>query len=243
MRIKCIAVDDEALALNKITRYVDKIDFLELLKTFDNAIDALQFIREEPVDLMFLDIQMDDLTGIQLLKTLKNPPMVIFTTAYESYALEGYELDVLDYLLKPIQFERFVKACDKALNKLLHVKKPQSGSPLQPAASFRDQSVFIKSGNSVRKVNLKDIRYIEGLKDYLLIHTDQGRIITLQTFTKMLDMLPRDYFVRIHKSYVISIPRIDRIDRNLVYIGDKAIPVGITYKSIFQKLTNGFLTS
>lgn len=241
MKLRCIAVDDEALALNKITRYVEKIDFLELEKTFDTAIDALQFIREHPVDLMFLDIQMDDFTGIQLLKTLRNAPMVILTTAYDSYALEGYELDVLDYLLKPIQFDRFVKSCDKALKK--QMQQNQTVAPLSDAKPVVTPHpyIFVKSGTTVRKIDLRDILYVEGLKDYLLIHTDQGRIITLQTFAGIMAILPADAFIRIHKSYVIAINRIDRIDKNLVYIGSKAIPVGVTYKHLFQKLTDNLI--
>ena len=235
MKLSCIAVDDEALALNKISRFVEKIEFLNLTGTFDNAIDALHFIRENHVDLMFLDVQMEDLTGIQLLKTMKNPPMVILTTAFESYALEGYEHDIIDYLLKPIQFDRFLKACDKALDKYLRFHASAS-KPQEVGNKSREKFIFFKSGSKIYKVNLNEILYIEGLKDYLLIHTNKTRIITLQTFNGVMDLLPPEKFLRVHKSYIIAIDHIERVEGNMISIGNKTIPIGATYKNSFLRL-------
>lgn len=240
MKMNCIAVDDEALALNKIQRFVKKIDFLDLLESFDNAIDALAFIREHPVDLIFLDIQMEDLTGVQLLKSMKNPPMVIFTTAYESYALTGYELDVVDYLLKPIQFERFLKACEKVFDRF--TRNRQNSEQTIPVSSTPESPIlFVKSGNTMRRVDPKEILYIEGLKDYLLIYTVKGRIITLQTFGKILRILPENQFIRVHKSYVVALNKIDSIERNIIKIGNKQIPIGVTFKNQVYKITGDLM--
>jgi DNA-binding LytR/AlgR family response regulator len=240
MTIKCIAVDDELLALNKIRRYVEKVEFLDFAGSFSNALEAIQFIREHPVDLVFLDIQMDELTGIQMLRSMKNSPMVIFTTAYEQYAVEGYELDVIDYLLKPIPFDRFVKACEKALNRY-HLRQPakRSGDIQKAGNDFR--YIFVKSGTRIMRIKLDEILFIEGLKDYLLIHTAKERVITLQTFAKMLQALPEKQFIRVHKSYIIALDKIDRVERNIIFIGEKRIPVGVTYKSLFQKITGGLI--
>jgi len=238
MKIRCIAVDDESLALNKISRFAEMIDFLDLVATFDNAIDALQYIREHPVDLMFLDIQMEGFTGIQFLRTVKHAPLVILTTAYEAYALEGYELDVLDYLLKPIPFDRFIRACDKARERLLHERSVHH----IPTASVAEKPtphsgmIFVKSGTSIRRISLSDILFIEGLKDYLLIHTPAGRIITLMTFTRIMQMLPDDKFCRVHKSYIIAVGAIEKVEGNTILIRDRKIPIGITYRNSFQKL-------
>jgi len=180
MKLNCIAVDDEILALKKIIRYAEKIDYLNLLGTFDNALSTFSFLRENQVDLIFLDIQMDELTGIQLLETLKNPPLVILTTAYDVYAIKAYELDVMDYLLKPIPFERFLKAVEKAYSRLMidnshYQKEIKNSDTLQNTKSIPDY-MFIKSGSKTIKVYFDKILYIEGMRDYLQIHTEGKKI-------------------------------------------------------------------
>lgn len=241
MKMNCIAVDDELLALKKIQRFAEKIDYLNLLGTFDNALSTFTFLRENKVDLIFLDIQMDEFTGIQLLETLKDPPYVILTTAYDEYALKAYELDVIDYLLKPIPFERFVKAVEKVYARFL---KDQNHQP-QPLASNNPEAqndqaefTFIKSGNKTVKVYFNKILYIEGQRDYLQIHTEDSKIMTLLNFKKIQELLDPQRFIRVHKSYVISIDKIDYIENNAIRIKNKLIPVSNTYKVAFFSLLN-----
>lgn len=240
MKMNCIAVDDEVLALKKIQRYAEKIDYLNLLATFDNALSTFSFLRENQVDLIFLDIQMDEFTGIQLLETLKDPPYVILTTAYDEYALKAYELDVIDYLMKPIPFERFVKGVEKVYARFLK-EKQQHKTPAETSSvsnSSQPEYTFIKSGNKTVKVYFKKILYIEGMRDYLQIHTEDSRIMTLLNFKSMQELLDPKKFVRVHKSYIISVDKIDYIENNTLKIGDKLIPVSNTYKVAFYNLLN-----
>jgi len=239
MKMNCIAVDDEVLALKKIRRYAEKIDYLNLLGTFDNALSTLSFLRTNKVDLIFLDIQMDEFTGIQFLETLKNPPFVILTTAYDEYALKAYELDVIDYLMKPIPFERFVKGVEKVYARFLK----ENSTPVPSADSAVKKQTqpgytFIKSGNKTVKVYFHKILYIEGMRDYLQIHTEDNRIMTLLNFKNMQELLDPQKFVRVHKSYIISIDKIDYIENNTIKIRDKIIPVSNTYKVPFFNLLN-----
>ncbi|WP_297093159.1 LytTR family DNA-binding domain-containing protein [uncultured Draconibacterium sp.] len=238
MKMNCIAVDDELLALKKIERFAEKIDYLNLLGTFDNALSTFSFLRENKVDLIFLDIQMDEFTGIQLLETLKDPPYVILTTAFDEYALKAYELDVVDYVLKPISFERFVKATEKVYARFLKDQNNQSPAPTQHVVENNDnpEYTFIKSGNKTVKVYFDRILYIEGQRDYLQIHTEDSRIMTLLNFKKMQEILDDQKFIRVHKSYIISIDKIDYIENNTIKIKDKLIPVSSTYKIAFQNL-------
>ncbi len=239
MKMNCIAVDDELLALKKIQRYAGKIDYLNLLGTFDNALSTFSYLRENKVDLIFLDIQMDEFTGIQLLETLKDPPYVILTTAFDEYALKAYELDVVDYLLKPIPFERFIKAVEKVYARFL--KDQRERTPVQAAQVAAHQNegtdyTFIKSGNKTIKVYYDKILYIEGQRDYLQIHTEDSKIMTLLNFKKMQELLDEQKFIRVHKSYIIAIDKIDYIENNAIKIKDKLIPVSSTYKVAFQNL-------
>lgn len=236
--MNCIAVDDELLALKKIERFADKIDYLNLLGTFDNALSTFSFLRENKIDLIFLDIQMDEFTGIQLLETIKDPPYVILTTAFDEYALKAYELDVVDYLLKPIPFERFVKATEKVYARFLKDQNNQAPLPTQHTTETNDhpEYTFIKSGNKTVKVYFDKILYIEGQRDYLQIHTEDSRIMTLLNFKKMQELLDDQKFIRVHKSYIISIDKIDYIENNTIKIKDKLIPVSSTYKIAFQNL-------
>lgn len=241
MKMNCIAVDDEILALKKIKRYAGKVDYLKLLGTFDNALSTFSFIRENKVDLIFLDIQMDEFTGIQLLETIKDPPYVILTTAYNEYALKAYELDVIDYLLKPFPFERFVKAVEKVYARFLidvnHQIQPFSAAN-QLQQPVKPSYTFFKSGNKMVKVYFNKILYIEGMRDYLQIHTEENKIMTLLNFKTILELLDPNKFVRVHKSYIIAVDKIDYIESNTIKIRDKLIPVSNTYKVAFFNLLN-----
>lgn len=242
MKLNCIAVDDEILALKKIQRYAEKIDYLNLLGTFDSALSTFSFLRENKVDLIFLDIQMDELTGIQLLETIKDPPYIILTTAFDEYALKAYELDVVDYLLKPIPFERFVKAVEKVyarfLKDLPHQKAQQLPTEISIPEPKKEEYTFIKSGNKTVKVYFNKILYIEGMRDYLKIHTEDSKIMTLLNFKTIQDILDPQKFVRVHKSYIVAVDKIDYIENNAIKIRDKLIPVSNTFKVSFFNLLN-----
>ncbi len=238
MKMNCIAVDDEVLALKKIQRYAEKLDYLNLMGTFDNALSTFSFLRENKVHLIFLDIQMDEFTGIQLLETLKDPPYVILTTAFDEYALKAYELDVMDYLLKPIPFERFVKAVEKVYARFLKENQPQTVPMAETHEPAQPEYTFVKSGNKTIKVYFKKILYIEGMRDYLQIHTEDSRIMTLLNFKNIQEILDPQKFVRVHKSYIISVDKIDYIENNTIKIRDKLIPVSNTYKVAFYNLLN-----
>ena len=234
MKINCIAIDDEPLALDKMRQYIDKVDYLNLLQTFDNGIDALNFLKNNTVDLMFLDIQMEDLTGIQLLEAVIVKPKVIITTAYESYAIKGYELDVSDYLLKPISLQRFIKSVDKVYNKLTEdSSNPDRVSVSDTDNNKKDDFIFVKTEYRIEKINFKDILYVEGMKDYLQIHTEDKKIMTLLNFNKLLKHLPADNFIRVHKSYVVSVNKIKSVERKFISVRDVKIPIGDTYREHF----------
>lgn len=241
MKINCIAVDDEPLALEIIEDYIHKIPFLELMRSFHNAMDCIEYLKNNKVDLLFLDIQMEELTGIQLIKVLKERPEIIFTTAYDNYALQGYELDVTDYLLKPISFERFVKSVDKVYDKLAAKTQGKTTSP-QEVSIFNPKNdfFFVKTEFRLQKVDFKDILYIEGMGDYLRIVTTKERIMTLQNFKSMEEILPSSRFIRVHRSYIVSMDKILSIERNRIKIADQLIPVGENYKkTFFGALGNG----
>ena len=241
--IKCLIVDDEPLALHVLEDYISKIPFLKLVKSTTNPIEALSLVQDKEAELVFLDVQMPELTGIQFLKIANGKAKVILTTAYPQYALEGYELDVIDYLLKPIAFDRFYKAVQKAQAILQPAAVPAAAppppEPQQPKQEFLSDFIFVKTEHKIQKVYLNDILFIEGLKDYISIFTPVERIITLQNMKKMEDALPTKYFMRVHKSYIVSINKIDSIERSRIFIGDKVIPVGDTYRDEFFKVIDG----
>lgn len=241
MKMNCIAVDDEVLALKKIKRYAEKIDYLNLLGTFDNALSTFSFLRENHIDLIFLDIQMDEFTGIQLLETIKDPPYVILTTAFDEFALKAYELDVMDYLLKPIPFERFVKAVEKVYARFLKDSQIQNKPARPEIASLQTEKpeyTFVKSGNKTVKMYFNKILFIEGMRDYLQIHTEDSKIMTLLNFKTIQDLLDPQKFIRVHKSYIVAIDKIDYIENNAIKIRDKLIPVSNSYKIAFNSLLN-----
>jgi len=243
MTLKCIAVDDEPLALDIIEDYISKVPFLELIKRTENAIEALQIVQSGGIDLVFLDIQMPDLTGIQFLKIANNKASYILTTAYSQYALESYDLNVSDYLLKPIAFDRFYKAVEKVHKQ--HQKDnitPEAAAPAPAVAAPVSTSVqpvqdfiFVKTEHKIQKIELDEILYIEGLKDYISIYTKAERVITLQNMKKMEETLPSKQFIRVHKSYIISLDKIESIERSRITICGKIIPIGDTYRDEFFK--------
>ncbi|MCQ6961438.1 MULTISPECIES: LytTR family DNA-binding domain-containing protein [Mucilaginibacter] len=237
--IRCLVVDDEPLALNILEDYISKIPFLELIKATTNPIEALTLVQEGGIDLVFLDVQMPELTGIQFLRIANGKAKVILTTAYPQYALEGYELDVVDYLLKPIAFDRFFKSVQKAQGIIQPVTKPAAKAEPAQQDDFMSDFIFVKTEHKIQKVYLHDILFIEGLKDYVSIFTPAERIITLQGMKKMEDALPPKHFIRVHKSYIVSINKIDSIERSRIFIGDKIIPVGDTYRDEFFKIVDG----
>lgn len=233
MKINCIAIDDEPLALDKVREYIKRIGYLNLLQTFENAIDALEFMKNNQVDLIFLDIQMEELTGIQMLESLTEMPKVVLTTAYDEYALKGYELDVCDYLLKPISFQRFLQACEKVYDQLFPLKKPDISIPDPNSKEAEKGYFFVKNGNITQKINFDDILFVEGMKDYLRIWTTKEKVMTLLSFKKLEEVLPSERFMRIHKSYLISLDKIDSIDRSHVKIRNESIPIGDSYRREF----------
>lgn len=230
--LRCIAVDDEPLALDIIEKYIERIADLKLVARCGSALEALEVLKQEEIDLIFLDIQMSDLTGIQFLKSLTNPPMVIFTTAYDQYALEGYDLDVVDYLLKPIPFDRFLKAANKASD--LH----NSAKTKSDVGDSTRDFIFVRSDYQLVKINLSDILYIEGLKDYVKIFTGPKPIFSHQNLKSIEGKLPAKDFIRIHKSYIISINKIEVIQKNFVIVGGNEIPIGDSYREQLYKVIN-----
>lgn len=238
MTIKCIAVDDEPLALAKIVDYIDQVPFLQLCGQFENGLNALTFLQENQVDLIFLDIQMPRILGTQLLKILNKQPQVIFTTAYSEYAIEGFELNVTDYLLKPIGFSRFLQAAQKAMARMPGHQAPPAATE-SPAGAHQPDFVFVKTETRLQKVVLADIRYIEGLKDYLSIYTNTERILILMNFQDLLARLGED-FVRIHKSYAVPVFRIDAIEKARLKIGNQLLPIGETYRKAFIRRLERF---
>ena len=229
MQIDCIAIDDEPLALSKLEGFIGKVPDLILRKTFDNAIDAIGWLKENPVDLIFLDIQMEQLTGIQFLETTASKSRIILTTAYDQYALKGFELNVTDYLLKPFSFQRFLQAVNKVMEYL-----SQKNESSQDAT---DSFIFVKTEYRLERVDLDKILYIEGMKDYLRIVCTDKKIMTLQSFAKLEESLPSKKFCRVHKSFLVAIDKIKSIERGVIQIADQRIPVSNTYKdSFFSKI-------
>lgn len=225
MKINCIAIEDEPLALKKITEFIEQVDYLNLLEGFNNAIDAIGYLKRNSVDLIFLDIQMKKLSGIQFMESLQNKPKIIITSAYDEYALKGYELDVADYLLKPFSFDRFLKSVEKVYNQLVQTK-----------TSLNNNFIFIKTEYRIEKIELNDILFIQGMKDYLQIHTSNRKIMTLQTFKNLLEILPSSDFQRVHNSYIVAIAKIENIERNRIQIGKEIIPISDSYKEKFYTI-------
>jgi DNA-binding LytR/AlgR family response regulator len=231
-RLKCIIVDDEPLAIEVMESYVSKVEQLELVNTFRNAVSAFSFLQQQKVDLLFLDIQMPKLTGIDFIKTLKNPPKVVFTTAYRDYALDGFELEVVDYLLKPIPFDRFLKAVGKVLVQPASISAPAKNSVKDESK----QPVFFKVDKKMVKVNVSDILYIESIKDYVKVKTTDKEIITQQKIGYLEESLPSHSFLRIHRSFIVSLDKIDSYSATEIDIGKIQLPIGRNYKNEVLKI-------
>jgi DNA-binding LytR/AlgR family response regulator len=238
MKTKCLVVDDEPLAIQLMESHILKLENLELVAKCSNAMEAFKVIREKRVDLIFMDIEMPQITGIDFLKTLKNPPKVIITTAYRQYALEGYELDVVDFLLKPISFERFLKA----VTKYYHTK-PEELSVNNNNNHATDQKsdnsyIDVRENKKVLRIYLREIRFIEGLNEYIGIHTDDKRIVTKCSLAKIENSLPPDRFLRIHKSFIVAIDRIHSFSASSLEVDKKELPIGRSYKNLVMKILN-----
>lgn len=219
MGLNCLAIDDEPLALDIIQEYVKKVPFLNMIGTFTDPVSATEVLQKGKVDLLFLDIQMPNLTGLEFLNTLQKKPAVIFTTAYDEYAVESYNFNTIDYLLKPISFDRFMKAVNKA-NEMLTSSENTN----------ENKYIFIKADYKIHKIAIDDIFYVEGYKDYVRIYTPEKRYVTRESMKNMDDMLPNDRFLRIHRSYIISIEKFSAIEGNMIVLGEEKLPIGKSYK-------------
>jgi two-component system, LytTR family, response regulator LytT len=230
MKLRTIAIDDEPLAIALLTDYINKTPFLELTGTFDNPLDAIDFLHKEPVDLILVDIQMPDLTGIEFVRTLESSPKIIFTTAYAQYAIEGFKLSATDYLLKPFSYEEFLKAVQKAY-KLVELENVAITT-----VEANNQFLFLKSEYKIRRINFNDILYIEGLKDYIkvFIKGEPKPILSLNSIKALEQKLPEDRFMRVHRSFIVNLEQIDTIDRSRIVFGKEYIPVSDQYKDKFQ---------
>jgi len=235
MKINCIAVDDEPLALEIIKDYCEKIPFVNLMQTFDNAMDTMEYLRNNRVDLILLDIQMEDLSGIQLLKALNVKPYVIMTTAYDNYAVEGFNLDVTDYLLKPISFERFFKGINKVYDRIQNeVNNNETKQVVTNSVNTTEKDYFfVKTDTHIEKVTTSEVLYVEGMGDYWRIVTKTKRIMTLMNARGIEDVLPENQFCRVHRSYFVAIGKIESIERKHIKIADQRIPIGDTYQKNF----------
>lgn len=239
--INCILIDDEPLARKGLKEYIADIDFLHLLGDFDNALGATELIGSGVVDLIFLDIQMPKISGLEFFKTLKNPPAVIFTTAYPEYALEGFEVNALDYLVKPVSFDRFFKAALKAKEFLGNRSgyRQLQGKTMEDAGSS-PAYFFIKADNKLVKIFLEDILFVEALQNYVTIYTSTKKYISYLTIKSVEDYLPADRFIKVHKSFVISAAKVDSIEGNEIRIGTQRIPISRSLKDeVTQKLLKG----
>lgn len=230
--LNCIVIDDEPLAIRLLSDYIEKTDGLALLKAFSNPIEALQYADENRPDLIFLDIQMPELTGIQFMKIANGKYPIILTTAYDSYALDSYEFDVIDYLLKPISLDRFMIAANKAKERLQTQVSDSTHTVGHPPTATPGY-IFIKSDYKTLKINLADILYLEGLGDYVCIHLPGKKILTLEKMKHLATTLPDSNFIRVHKSYLVAIDKIDFIERNRIVINEQRLPIGATYKEEF----------
>lgn len=227
-KLRTINVEDEPMASELLVDYISKVPGLELVGSFRNGLDALSFLQSNPVDLMFLDINMPDLSGVELARSLKNPPMIIFTTAYSDYAVEGFDLMAVDYLLKPIEFVRFLKACNKAI---------ELGTKMDTQPDFDakhgQEFILVKSGKETHRLRLDQIYYLEGTGNYVTYHTTSGKLLSLQTMKELEEKLPRE-FIRVHKSYIVNLQHVKSFESYQINIEGRNIPLSQAYKSGFQ---------
>lgn len=235
--IGCIAVDDEPAALGIMTNHIEKTPFLQLKGAFLNALEAMDFLNNHSVDLIFLDINMPDLNGLDLLRSLQTPPLVVFTTAHRKYALDGFQVDAVDYLLKPITFAHFLKAANKVRDRMSI--RPQSAPAPSPPVAGSDGFIFVKVDQMMVRLDFADIEVIEGNRDYITIYTQNGgKLLTLQTLTQILEKLP-DWFVRAHRSFIVNLSRIKALDKNHIQLGGREVPIGKSYRdALMTKLSD-----
>lgn len=237
MTIRCLAIDDEMLALDLLEDNIKKIPFLELVKTCRSAMDAMEILGTEHIDLLFLDIQMPDISGIQLIKSLHHKPLVIFTTAFSKYATEGFDLDVIDYLLKPYPFERFLKAVNK-VHEYMDLCERASNQANAKEIVASPNFLFVKADYKLYKINLKDILYIEGLKDYVKIYAGEKPIVTQMSMKGLEEKLPPQDFIRVHRSFIVAFNKIDFVQKQMLTIGKKEIPISEHYRDQLFKIIN-----
>ncbi|WP_321375232.1 response regulator transcription factor [uncultured Draconibacterium sp.] len=230
MKTKCLIIDDEPLARDLMRSHIEKLDNFEICAECGDAMKALQELHNYKIDLMFMDIQMPQITGIEFLKTLKNPPKVIITTAYREYALEGFELDVVDFLLKPITFERFLKSVNKYYQSVQE-DVPAARQVMPSNGNSDDAFIYVKENKKVLKVHLNDILYVEGLSEYVQIYTTDKKIITKTSMTNMAEKLPENSFMRIHKSFIVSLSKIEAFTSSSIEVPGKELPIGRSYKN------------
>lgn len=240
MKLKCVIIDDEFLARKYLKDYVSKLPMLELVGDFNSPLKAMELIKSGQVDLLFLDIQMPDITGIEFLKTMDTAPYVVLTTAYEEYALQAYELSVVDYLLKPFSFERFLKAVNKVQELTEKDQKVQAGAPLSgnvmQKPQLKEDHLIIRADRKLYKINYEDLVYIEGQKAYVTFHTKKKNITALASLKELEEQLPASRFLRIHKSFIVSIHEIESLEGNQVAIGGTQLSVGKSYRPAVEKV-------
>jgi DNA-binding LytR/AlgR family response regulator len=238
-KLTCYIIDDEPLAQEILETYIAKVPFLELKGVFGSPLEAAGLLKDEQPDLLFLDINMPDLDGLSFIPMLHPKPMIILTTAYDQYALKAFDLEVRDYLVKPISFERFYKSVLRLYGEYNGKGEPERGAPKEEGK--REQEfIFVKVGHRIQKVATGDVLFVEGMKDYLRIHTSEEKIMTLLSFAKLEALLPAQEFARVHRSFVVAIDKISHIEKNRIWIGDEVIPISDTYAEAFYKRLKGF---
>jgi len=234
MKIKCLAIDDEPLALQQISAYIDSTQFLEKMALCQSAFEAIEFTDQQPVDLMFVDINMPDLNGLDFVKSLKNKPYIIFTTAYSEYALEGFKVDAVDYILKPISYDEFLRAVNKVRDRMT-----TTAAATSETVTMNKESLFVKSEYKLIRIQLADIKYIESANEYIQIHLETEKPITTLVRLKTIEgELPKDKFMRVHRSFIVNLEKVKVIDRNRIVFDKVYIPVGEQYKDEFQKFVD-----
>lgn len=228
--INCLIVDDEELARVLLENYCQRLPNLHIVAQSANPVEAMEVLKTEQVDLMFLDIQMPEMTGTDFVKTLSQKPLVVFTTAYAEYAIESYELEAIDYLLKPFSFDRFVQAVNKA-DELIELKKAKNDQPAIKAVSEqKDNLILVKSEHKIYRIQLEDISHIQSMREYVAYYTPSGRILSLGSLKSLEESLPSDQFIRIHKSYIVAKKKVTTLEGNLLHLGAEKIPIGASYR-------------
>lgn len=242
-KIRCLVVDDEELARTLLAAYIHRLPHLELVGQCRDSLQALQTLQAQPIDLLFLDIQMPELTGIELLRSLVHKPLVIFTTAYPDYALEGYQLDVVDYLLKPFGFDRFLQAVNRASD-LLRLQWAANQATLAPDAEPPTEDpkkdfLLVRSEHKIHRIRFEDIRFVQSMREYVAFYTPAGRILSLNSLKSLEEELPSDRFLRIHKSYIVAIDKVETLEGNMLIIDSEKLPIGASYRDeVMRRLFN-----